>query len=255
MPNEEGEFYNKKRRSGVFGRIISTVLIKVGVSAVVMAGVVYLVIYLLNMSSKAITDISENFNTGNVVNEFQSYVTKMEGSNLLQVASVKSLDKFSKTDSQSILWDLISLPDVVVELQIPVEYTYFIDLKEKWVFRWEEVDKSIIVIAPPIQCGAPAVDVSKMEITEKEGSFLRDVEEVKEKLRSELTERLKYIAVEKISLIRETAREETKHFVNNWFVKFYFKDSEFKPEKIVIYFSGETLPPESNGTIKLERKG
>lgn len=142
----------------------------------------------------------------------------------------------------------------LIELKAPVEYTYFIDLKEKWEFRWEEKDSSILIIAPAIQSGTPAVDVSKIEIYERKESFLRDVFAVKEKLRSELSNKLKYVAVEKISFIRETARKETKRFMYKWFLKYYFKDSEFKPDKIFVYFSGESISSESINTIEFEHK-
>jgi hypothetical protein len=76
---------------------------------------------------------------------------------------------------------------------------------------------------------------------------------VKEKLRSELSSKLKYVADEKIPLIRETARKETMHFIKNWFINYYFKDSEFKPKNLVIYFSDEVIPLGSTDLIILRK--
>lgn len=245
--------FNKKRKSGILGHMIKSILLKMGIVTILVIGGIYVIVYFLNLSSRSILEITKNFSSGVVENEFHSYILKVEGLNRLQVASLKSTDTFSKKDSKSILWDLVVLPDVVVELKAPVEYTYFIDLKEKWEFKWEAKDSSILVIAPLIQSGTPAVDVSKMEIFEKRGSFFRDVDEVKEKLRSELSSKLKYVADEKIPLISETARIETMHFIKNWFINYYFNDSEFKPKNLVVYFSDEDIPLGTSDLIKLKK--
>lgn len=222
--------------------ILKTIFIKVFGLILIASLLIYILITIINFSENTLLKISEGFASGKVVDEFHSYITQIKGSNRLQVASVNSIEVFSKKDSKSILWDLISLPDVVVEIIAPVEYTYFIDLNEKWNFLWEENDTSIIIVAPQIKAGTPAIDVSKMEIIEKQGSFLRNVEEIKNNLRLELSDKLKFTANEKISVIRETARSEIKNFLLNWFIKYYFKDSKLIPKNIFVYFPSETLP-------------
>ena len=222
--------------------ILKTFFIKVFGLILIASLLIYIIIYIIDFSENTLHKISEGFASGKVVDEFHSYITQIKGSNRLQVASVNSIEVFSKKDSKSILWDLISLPDVVVEIIAPVEYTYFIDLNEKWNFLWEENDTSIIIVAPQIKAGTPAIDVSKMEIIEKQGSFLRNVEEIKNNLRLELSDKLKFTANEKISVIRETARSEIKNFLLNWFIKYYFKDSKLIPKNIFVYFPSETLP-------------
>ena len=234
-------------------RIITKVLTKIGVAAVATVGLIFLVILLFNTSSKALKEIAAGFSSGKVINDFHDYILKIEGSNRLQVASLKSFDSFSKSDSKNIFWDLIKLPDVVVEFQAPIEYTYFIDMTKKWEFRWKEKEQVVVAVSPPLEPGTPAVDVSNMKIIVREGSFLRDADEVKEKLKNEMTGRLLQVAAEKIPSIRETARTEAKKFLQDWFMNFYFKNSEVKPKNLIVYFSDEDATVERSNSTELEK--
>ncbi len=215
---------------------------------------IYVGIRLLNFSNKVIDQISENFSSGKVVDKFYSYVEKIEGSNKLQVASIKTVDRFSKKDSQSILWNLISLPDVIIEIQVPVEYNYFVDLKDKWEFSWEESDSTILVVAPRINFFTPAVDISGMEIIERKSSVLRDVDKVKEDLRQELSEKLEVVARNKIPLIREIARSEVKQFLITWFNNSYFKNIKLGQVKLKLQFEDEIGHDKNEQKIILKNK-
>jgi hypothetical protein len=126
-------------------------ILKIVLSLVLIVFSVIIISQLFKRTSDSIDKIADDFSKRNVVNEFYSYITKLEGTTRLQIASIKSLEKFSKKDQQSILWDLITLPDVVVELEVPVEYNYYIELKEKWEFTWNDIDSSVIVTAPNIK--------------------------------------------------------------------------------------------------------
>lgn len=104
--------FNKKQKSGIIGQTTKSIILKMGITAIVVIGGIYVIIYFLYLSSRTLLEISKNFCSGSVVNEFHSYVTEGKGLNRLQVASLKSIDTFSKKDSKSILWDLVMLPDV-----------------------------------------------------------------------------------------------------------------------------------------------
>lgn len=220
--------------------IAQKLLIQLGVTALLIAGLVFLIIYYVNSSGDVLKTVAESFKSGKVVTEFHDYITRIEGSNRLQVATLHSVDTFTKKDSRSIFWDLVKFPDVVVEFKAPIEYTYFISLKGDWSFSWDENAKGITVIAPQIEPGTPAIDISKMEIYEKQGSIFRDSEKVKQQLKSELSGKLTWAANEKIPLIRETARKQISEFIQEWFIRYYFKDSAIKPERIDILFPGES---------------
>lgn len=219
--------------------ILSSFLIKFFLIILSIVFIIFLFNYVVNFSGNKISKISEDFSSNQVVNQFNSYINKLEGTNKLQIASIKSRDIFSKKDSKSILWNLISLPDVVVEVNAPVEYNYLIDLKKEWNFSFQKKDTSIIVKAPVIEYNKPAIDVSKMEIIVRKGSILRNVDEIKDQLRKELSAKLIHSAENKIPIIRETARIEIENFLRSWFLHSYFKNSDFKPGKIIVKFEDE----------------
>ena len=212
---------------------------RIGVTAILIGGIIYIATQCMRTPGKIIEDIAKGFNSGKVVTEFRDYVTKIRGVNYLQVATLQSIDTFSRTDSKNIMWDWIGLPDVRIEIQAPVEYTFYLDLKDKWEFQWHHEDQSIIVIAPMLRPNTPAIDVSNMKIIKEEGSVLRNEEEVKEKLKQQITEISKRMAQEKIPLVRELARNETRQFLEAWFIKVQFKQSEIKPHIQMVYFADE----------------
>ena len=127
-------------------------------------------------------------------------------------------------------------------MQGPVEFTYYLDLKEKWDFRWKDVKDGITVIAPRLRYNMPAVDVSNLSITVSKGSILRDEQATKEKLRAEITRMTRVKAQKKISFARETARQATREFVNEWFIALKFDEMETKPFIREVYFADEQLP-------------
>jgi hypothetical protein len=239
-------------KEGIIRRMWARVLTKIGIAAVIMFGLIFLVVYLIEKSGKTIKELSESFETGKIETEFRDYVTEVKGLHRLQVASLKTVDIFTKVDSKSILWNLIDLPDVKVEIKLPVEYTYYLDLNDKWDFQIDDSNSTIKVYAPLIKPGTPAVDISGMNVTVQEGSILRDTDEVKEKLISELTERLQNLSFKKIEWIREAARKETIAFVNNWFVQIYFKGLEAKPKLDSLFFADEVTIIPATDSLRIK---
>ena len=69
---------------------------------------------------------------------FISYAAEISGSSYLQFASLKEIEVFERTDSATVLWGQMALPDVVVRAEAPVEYTYYLDLDEEWKLLIEE---------------------------------------------------------------------------------------------------------------------
>lgn len=212
---------------------------RIGVTAVLVGGMVYAMTYLIESPGKAIKYIADNFTSGKVVTEFRDYVTSVKGVNYLQVATLQTTDVFSRTDSKAIMWDWIGLPDVNIEIQAPVEYTFYLDLKDHWEFQWHDDEQGIIVVAPRLQPNTPAIDVSNMKILKEEGSVWRDEVEVRQKLTQQITEISKTMANEKIPLIRELARNETRQFIEAWFIKVQFKHAKIKPHVKMVYFADE----------------
>lgn len=223
------------------------------VPIIVIGAVLVIVIYLNGRDCNILVDIAGKFKTGKVTTEFRDYVTEMKGLQRLQAASLKTTDIFTRVDSRSILWDWIDLPDVKIEIKLPVEYTYYVDFRDKWNFEWDENLMHIKVIAPKIKPNTPAVNISEMSVNILKGSFLRDVDEVKDSLFKELMPRLVQLSYEKIPLVKETARKEISEFVSGWLIQIYFKDYKLKPELISVYFEDETNQTGTSQSIKVDK--
>lgn len=238
----------------MFKSIWTKLLSKINITTILLA-VIFLsaFLYLAEKGCSSLSQIAESFKTGKVVTEFHDYVTEVKGLQRLQAASLKSTDVFTRVDSKSILWELIDLPDVKIEIKMPVEYTYYLDLKDKWNFEFDENLMHIKVNAPSIKPNTPAVNVSEMKVTVLKNSIFRDVDAVKDSLFKELMPRLNQLAYEKIDLIREAARKEVTSFVSNWFVQIYFKDYSTKPRLLSVYFEDESHQVGINQAVKINQ--
>jgi len=228
-------------------------LVTIGVTAIIVGGIIFAMIYLIESPANALEKIATNFKSGKVVTEFRDYVTSVKGMTYLQVAKLNTTDVFSRTDSRKILWNWVGLPDVKIEIQAPVEYTYYLDLKEKWEFNWLDEEQGIIVIAPMLQPNTPAIDVSNMKIIREEGSILRDESEVRQRLMQQIMEISRSMAKEKIPVIRELARNETRQFIETWFIKVQFSNSKIKPHVKAVYFADEEIPL-NHSTISIQKE-
>ncbi len=204
-------------------------------------------------TGEALKQIGKAFLSGSVKTEFSSSVTTVRGTNRLQIAELEETETFSKTSSYA-LWDLIGLPDVVVEIQAPAKFTFFVDLDGEWEFTWDESDQTVTIVAPDIEWNTPSIDVSRMRVTREQGSLMRlDEDDVREKLRKEITSIAEEKARQKVPIIRELARNEIRRFVHNWFTEVWFKDAVIKPHVHEVHFAGEMSPEAYPGrTIEMD---
>jgi hypothetical protein len=161
-------------------------------------------------------EVAAAFRTGTVTTTFRSYATQVTGTTRLQFAELRQEELFERRDSEAVLWGTLALPDVVVEARAPVTYTYFLDLEREWRFRLEGRD--VLVVAPPIEWNRPAVDVSALRFTVREGSVLRDEQLALGRLRAELTPLLDRRARQHVPFVRETGRRKVEAFVETWLV-------------------------------------
>ncbi len=158
--------------------------------------------------------IASAFRSGTVTTSFTSYATEVHGSSFLQFATLKQIEVFERKDEAALFWGQLALPDVVVEARAPVEYTYYLDLNERWLFVLE--GRTLLVQAPPVRYNTPALDVSALRYQIRQGSVLRDEAAVLVKLRQGLSELAKQRARENVALVRETGRRQTEEFVLTW---------------------------------------
>jgi hypothetical protein len=166
---------------------------------------------------KGLAEVAAAFNKGTITTTFTSYATEMSGHQYLQVAELKQQERFTRTDEATTGFGYIPLPEVIVEADAPVSYTYYLDFNESWDFTLR--DGQVIVTAPDIKPNKPAVDVSKMTYEVKKNSMIRDTRQAMDALKSSITSMAHQKARTNVELVRETSRKQTEMFVQNWLSK------------------------------------
>lgn len=179
--------------------------------------------------SAGLAKVASAFHQGTVTTTFTSYATEMTGHQYLQVAEIKQQEKFTRTDEATTGFGYIPLPDVIVQADAPITYTYYLDLNEPWNFTLQ--DGQIIVTAPDLKFNKPAVDVSRMTYEVKKNSMIRDTHAAMEGLKNSITWMAHEKAKANVSLVRETGRMETQKFVQNWLAK-NFSDGKNYPVRV-----------------------
>lgn len=191
-------------------------------------------------------DLAESFHEGGARTEFVTYATRLSGGNRLQFGELDRLEVFRRTDYATTFWGNLALPDVVVEAQVPVRYTYYLDLEGEWEMTVE--GDMVRVLAPPIEFNPPAANVSAIEFRVREDSLLRDEAAAVEKLRAGLTSMTRHRARELLESVRELGRRQTEAFVRTWLASRF--DEPPSRYRIEVRFADEPgLTPDT----KLER--
>lgn len=193
--------------------------------------------------------VAAAFRQGTVETRFISYATGVTGGQRFQFATLEQTEIFRRRDRSSVLWGHLELPEVVVEVTAPVTYTYYLDLEGSWEMTLEEDGRTLRVRAPPIQFNPPAVDVSEIEYTVREGSLLRDEEAATANLKRTLTELTRLRAGGHVPLIRELGRRETEKFVATWLAHAFDDGDHYQVE---VTFADEPKEDERSGR---ERRG
>ena len=218
---------------------------------------------IIGSGTNEIKEIAQAFMKGTVVTEFRSYAIEVTSSNYLQVAKLNTNEQLSRTVSKTIFWDKIDLPEVKVDIMVPVEYTFYVDLEGIWKFTLQDLGSKadeiieVIVHAPEIQLNRPSINLTRLTVNMK-GSILRtDENEVEKQLMQEILPMCMRSGKDKIKIIRAIAKDEVEKFVQNWFVNFQFKDYKIKPHVKAVYFADEEYPGkiiDQSPEIKLKGK-
>lgn len=166
-----------------------------------------------------VRDFAAAFRSGTVETTLRSYATTVRGVSRFQFAELKQTESFERTDTASIAWGAIPLPDVVVEARGNVVYTYVLDFQKRWDITL--TDGRVDVVAPAPEFSPPALDPSTLTIETRKGSVLRDEEAVRKSLQAGLSGLLQQRAREHLPLVRETGRKSTEEFVRNFLVSNY----------------------------------
>ncbi|MFQ5349345.1 MAG: hypothetical protein ACE5EG_02750, partial [Thermoanaerobaculia bacterium] len=85
--------------------------------------------------ARDLLEVAAAFRQGRIEISFTSHATSVTGSSYLQFANLRQTEIYTRQDEASLLWGTLELPEVVVSATAPVEYTYYLDLDERWEFR------------------------------------------------------------------------------------------------------------------------
>ncbi len=191
-----------------------------------------------------IGNISSLITSGEIKDIFISSASEMAGSNHLQFATLKQTEIFKKEEIRK--YFNIKIGEASVQITLPVVYTYYLDLKGEWNFKYRKKDNLLLVMAPPIKTNLPAPNISLMNII-KNNSFFIDEKKLEREIINQLTDNLKEKAKKNISLITEIGKKETENFIRNFFIKEFsnkYEDYEtLKNARYEIRFSELNVHP------------
>lgn len=149
-------------------------------------------------------------------NMFASYVVGLQGQNHLQVARLQTSEEFAVTSEKRIL-NFFPGGTVEISARVPCQIVYTVALKDaEWRFLVKDLGKRLIVIAPDLEFNRPAVDLAKYELRVDKSSLIRDTEEVKALLQSQIPDYLDEVGRKNRDSVRDTARLAIKDFIENW---------------------------------------
>lgn len=169
--------------------------------------------------------VAQGFRHQTVREEFLSSSVKLTGLTRLQVATLDEHETFRRKESDSLVWGLIPLPSIVVQADVPVEYSYYLDFNSPWEFS--QTDAVVTAYPPSLQPGPPAADLSKLTFYTLEGRVWQDDKAVRDRLQGSLTPALRTRASEHIPLVREIARRQVQSFVEKWLADTFSDGREF----------------------------
>ncbi len=169
--------------------------------------------------------VAQGFQQQTVREEFLSSSVKLTGLTRLQVATLEEHETFRRKESDSLAWGLIPLPAIVVQADVPVEYSYYLDFNGSWEFS--QADGVVTAYPPPIQPNTPAADISKLTFYTLSGHVWQDDKAVRERLQGTLTPILRTRAAEHVPLVREIARRQVQTFVEKWLADSFSDGREF----------------------------
>ncbi len=193
--------------------------------------------------SNAAREFAAAFVKGTVTTQFQEYCTEIHPNLSLQVATLKEVEQFTRSDEAVI--GNIPLPEVIVRVTAPVEYIYHLDLNDKWEFNLR--GDVLTVWAPELRANKPSFDVSNMNWEVQKDSLIRNTSRVREELRQSLMPLAMGRGRAHVKLVRETARVQVTIFVEKW-LRDRFKDG--KKYRVKVYFNTEKIEPNTINSIE-----
>ncbi len=147
--------------------------------------------------------------------ELKSFLTSINGVQKLQVAELTQFEKITRQSRRKVFWEKLELPVVVVSIEIPVTYTYYVDLKKKWS-ALEHMEGRWVVVVPDLENNPPAGEISAMNVVVEKASLFRNEESIKNQLMSEMSSYLRMRAEDHKEIVKEQARKELEKMITKW---------------------------------------
>ncbi len=166
-------------------------------------------------------------------------VTSRTEGGLLELATVRVTETFSRADEQFAAWGLISLGETVTEIRAPVVYRYHLKQAGHWQV---EISGNICrVTAPPIEPSLPpALDLREIERRTSRGWARFDQRQQMKALEREMALRLDRRARDypQFAEVREQCRRTASEFVRQWLLQNSdWKDDPF--HTVIVEFADE----------------
>ncbi len=146
---------------------------------------------------------------------FQSYASKTSLEGKLLVVKVDRIERFTHTQQSAPLGGLFPLRPQIAEIEVPVIYNYFVNVKQPWQFRWEispepRAKPVLRVIPPLLTTEMPATRIAELKWRKK--SSAQHMNEALLTMGAELMNR----AVQGKAAVRAEADAAIAEFVQNW---------------------------------------
>lgn len=187
-----------------------------------------------------------------LVKEFHDYTEKVKRVSNLQLAVRKTTETLKRSVSRSYKIPLRDKPiegSASVEIRCPVTYVYYVDMKGEWSFSLK--DNILIVRAPAIQVGEPAIDTSKLEKKTESGWLVFGENAMMAELERDLTPefRKKALSKEHLEIVRENCRRSLREFVKAWLCQ-----GNYDVDEVKVFFADEQFFPENANNFSPEKK-
>ncbi|NLT72504.1 MAG: hypothetical protein GXX91_17665 [Verrucomicrobiaceae bacterium] len=228
-----------RRGSGPFFRLF---LILVVAGLVLCLAAVWLIHKTTETAAETLTEVTENFRPNEIVttfNEWYELQTEATDGNILEVATARSSEHFSRTSNVAMFGRVLPGTTTVSEITVPATYRFHIDLDGAWNVFAE--GNRLLVIAPPVRPSLPvAFDTGGVRKKTQSGWARWDGEENLAALEKEITGKLAERAGQPATLdkIREESRVAVARFVRTWLLE-REAWAEGRFEEIVVVFAGE----------------
>jgi hypothetical protein len=157
------------------------------------------------------------FTDADITQRFVSSLPELTAELNLEVATVRQVETFTRSDQRSLLWALLDLGTNTVQVSVPVTYRYQIPLREAWHLKAE--GSLVIVQAPALRAALPpAIHTDQLVTLSVRGWARGSTASLRLGLERQITPSLNRSADDprRLNLVRDTCRRSVVAFVRLW---------------------------------------